>query len=308
MRLAPLIALGMLLTLGMLAFSGRALAGDAALADKHFKRGKTLMTEGKHAEACEAFGASMKEEPSGGAALGFGRCNELLGKTATAWREYRRAAELFGDKGDAERKKFANEQALALEPKLSKLTIRAPAGVTVTQNGEAAEIGTAVPVDPGKYTIEASRAGHETWSTSVVVEPNGDSEIVDVPALDALASAKPRPAAPVEDEGPNPFLVSGIVIGGVGAAVAIAGGILGGTVLGDASDAENDPALCPAKRCTPAGREAIEDAADKALAADVLIGVGAGVAATGIVLFVIGLLAEPEERAWLSPFGAGMRF
>ncbi|HTN87463.1 MAG TPA: hypothetical protein VL242_27440, partial [Sorangium sp.] len=72
---------------------------------------------------------------------------------------------------------------------------------------------------------------------------------------------------------------AGFVIGGAGAAVLGVGAVFGILAAGQASDAEDDPSLCPAKQCSPRGREEIDAAETKALVST--IGIGVGVAALG---------------------------
>jgi len=77
-------------------------------------------------------------------------------------------------------------------------------------------------------------------------------------------------------------------VGTVGVVVAAIGGVMGGLVLSDASDAESDAALCPNQVCTAAGREAIDSAEGKAMVANIMIPEGAAAAVGGLVMILIG--------------------
>jgi hypothetical protein len=311
----------LLCLVSLLLLAAPARAGDSAIAERLFEEGLGLMEAGDAAAACEKFAASMKVEPSGGAALNHGRCSEQQGKTATAWADYIEAERLFAAAGDRERESFARGRAEALEPELSKLTIMAPAtpGLKVRRNGAAVSepsLGTAVAVDPGEIRVEATAEGYLPWSTTVTVAA-GDSKVIEVPALDDSVADSVAPPAPDATEQPDaspgadPLIVSGGVVIGVGAVALVVGGVLGGTVLADADRAETDATLCPAKTCTTEGRAVITGAEDKALAANLLLGLGAAVTVTGVVLLAIGVTNDDDEASALlvpsfSPDGAGL--
>ncbi|MCA9622724.1 MAG: tetratricopeptide repeat protein, partial [Myxococcales bacterium] len=199
---------------------------DSALAEQLFKDGLALMDQGKVAEACDKFAASMDAEPSGGTALNLGRCNEEQGKMASAWAAFERAATLFRSTGESDREAFAEEQAARVAPQLSRLTIavtKVP-GLTVTRNGEPvpeAALGTAVPVDPGEQVIVASAPGYETATATVTVAAGAATAEVTVPPL--VASEEPPAPAPGQgsaDDGPNALVITGGVLLGVGGVAA----------------------------------------------------------------------------------------
>lgn len=99
----------------------------------------------------------------------------------------------------------------------------------------------------------------------------------------AAESAENAASDGAEAFAPSPL---GIVIASVGAAAAIAGGILGGVALAQDGNARSD---CEGTRCTPEAHAAIGDAHVLANAADGLLWGGLAVAATGVVLvFVLG--------------------
>ena len=77
------------------------------------------------------------------------------------------------------------------------------------------------------------------------------------------------------------------------------GGVLGGLTLSKVSDAESDPALCPGKVCTPAGREQIDGAR------------GLGIAAGAVMVIVDdgstgSTPTEAELGVWVVGPGAGL--
>jgi serine/threonine-protein kinase len=158
------------------------------------------MDGGKYAEACPKLEESQRLDPGVGTLMYLGLCYEQVGKIASSWSAYRSAESAASNARQQERAKIAHERALALEPKLSKLTIRvAPGnadGIQVTRDGVAlgqASWGAAVAVDPGKHTVTASAPGKKAWSTTVEVS-SGSAEIaLDVPRLEGVLAATATP-------------------------------------------------------------------------------------------------------------------
>jgi len=309
-----------LLALLVVAFVASNAHAASPLAEQLFLEGQQLMEAGDLEGACQKFAASMEAEPSGGTALNLGRCNQQLGRPASAWVAFKEAAKLLAVTGEADREQFALDRAAAMEAKLSRLTIAVTPtpDVQVTLDGEPvaqAAWGSAVPIDPGAHTIAASAPGRQPFSTSVTIGPLGDAQTVTIPELAVAAEGAPvdpGPAPETAEEGMGGAAIAGAVLMGVGGLSLVIGGVFGGLTLSDASAAEDDATLCPDKQCTPAGREAIDDAETKALVSTVLIGVGAGAAVGGLVLFLVsGSSDEGDSTARLtpsvSPEGAGLQ-
>jgi hypothetical protein len=240
----------------------------------------------------------MVAEPAGGTLLNLALCHQQQGKLASAWAEYRKASELIHAAGQKERADEAMRLAVALEPKLSKLTIvvaQPVPGLRVARDGMELSTGirgVAVPVDPGVYRIEASAPGHLAWSSTVTVGAEGDRQSVTVPALEPSA-APPRPGAdsgtgPATAGGVGDYRVpyfTGIIMAALGGTAVGLGAVLGGVAASEVGDAESDPELCGSdKLCTPDGQDVIDGARKKATAATLLIGVGAATVVSGFVL------------------------
>ncbi|MDC0742911.1 hypothetical protein [Polyangium mundeleinium] len=291
-----------------------AQGGDKkAIAEAAFVRGRELMDQGKPAEACPKFEESSRLDPSVGAFLNLGLCNEQLGRTATAWARYKEAATLAHATGDTDRLRIAEEFAGKLAPKLSRLRIDAEtpaAGLVIKRNGEvvgAALLGDPIPVDPGEHTIGATAPGFLSWSTKIVVGKDADAKTVSVPALVAAPNVKPvekeTSDAPPAASGTNGLRIAAFVAGGVGVAALGVGAVFGGLASSDVGKA--DP-LCPEKKCNAEGFALIEGAQTKALASTIGFGVGGAALAAGVVLFFVSRSAPKEPgpeapRAWLVP-------
>lgn len=188
-----------LAALTLLAMTSSAFAEDKVAADAAFRAAKELEKAGKLVEACPLYETSYRNDPQLGALLNLANCHELTGRTATAWVEYRDALELASRRGDP-RVDYSTKRLAALEPRLSKLRIEAPAGVTVERNGTdvTALVRQDLAVDPGPYRVRASAPGKVAWETSVAVQQEGHTTRVEVPELVAVAAAAPAPKpAPV---------------------------------------------------------------------------------------------------------------
>lgn len=265
--------------------------GDPTLAQTLFEEGRRLMEAKSYAEACPKLAESQRLRPGTGTLLNLALCNEALGRTATAWGQFKEALFASKKEGNAAREAFAQEHISALEPRLSKLQLNAEStpGLLIRVDGNdipAAALGTPIPIDPGTHQVEATAQGYSVWSTTVQVGESADLKAIAIPKLQpapAPESAAPRaPAAGEAAGGPGGgegLRTAGFVIGGAGVAVLGVGAVFGVLAAGQASDAERDPALCPNKQCTPRGREEIEAAETKALVST--IGVGVGIAALG---------------------------
>src|SRR5262245_60261131 len=99
-RIAPMKRLGRSVAL-VLALSSAPAAADAQRdADRLFEEGKQLFDKGSFAAACSRFEASLALQPGIGARLWLADCYESLGRTASAQRQFRVAAEEAQKTGD----------------------------------------------------------------------------------------------------------------------------------------------------------------------------------------------------------------
>ncbi|WP_438007706.1 hypothetical protein WME89_02600 [Sorangium sp. So ce321] len=269
--------------------------GDPTLAQTLFEEGRRLMEAKSYAEACPKLAESQRLRPGTGTLLNLALCNEALGRTATAWGQFKEALFASKKEGNAAREAFAQEHISALEPRLSRIQLNAEStpGLLIRVDGHdipAAALGTPIPIDPGAHEVEATASGYAVWSTTVQVGENADLKAIAIPKLQpapaaaATAGAQGPAAGGVGDGGGSAgggggLRTAGFVIGGAGAAVLGVGAVFGILAAGQASDAEDDPTLCPAKQCSPRGREEIDAAETKALVST--IGIGVGVAALG---------------------------
>lgn len=300
---------------------------EEAVAQSLFEAGRSLMSEGRTEEACGKFEESNRIAPSAGTTLNLGKCLDAQGKTASAWAAYKRAIGLARATGQARHASAGEAFVAEIEPRLSRLRVEAadaPPGLVVRRGGSAlgsAALGVPLAVDPGEHAIEASAPGRKPWSTTVTVAAGAGEVVVEVPPLDvAEASAAPPPPPPPATPPPPSddradLRLAGIAVAGGGVLVLGVGVVFGVMTLSDAGAAEDDPSLCPARRCTDAGEAAIDDAETKAWVSNVAIGVGAAAMVAGGVLIGLSLVgddAAPQPPAatrwspWASATGGGL--
>jgi len=219
---------------------------SGAQAETLFREGKDLMSKGKTAEACVAFDASQKLDPTIATLLNQAACREKNGQFATAWGEFLEAErQTRSATDDATRKlhQVAASHAAKLEPRLSTLTITVPTenrvgGLQVLRAGEPVDPGAwnkALPVDGGSYKITATAPGNAEWSSMITIGDERDAKTIEIPRLKAAAlvpprvSAAPHAGAPatVPSDEPQPQRSKLVPVALGGGAIALAGGAIG---------------------------------------------------------------------------------
>jgi serine/threonine-protein kinase len=278
-------------------------ASNSAAAQALFDTARDLMKKGTYAEACPKLEESQRLDPGSGTLMNLGVCYERQGLTASAWTTFLETVAAARAAGKADRAKSAQQHADALAPKLARLTIRVTAdvaGIEVRRGAavvRSAQLGTAIPTDPGSHVVSAKAPGHKPWQTTVTLR-DGSNETVVVPDLEiapppVAAKAAPSPAEdPPKNQAPQPAAetasgstslgtqrIAALVIGSVGVA-----GLAVGSVFGIRSKAAHDQAepYCVEGACTsPVGLEYLKEArtaGNISTAAFVLgaVGVGAG--------------------------------
>jgi hypothetical protein len=284
---------------------------NKAAAEALFIDGRNLMAQGKHAEACRKFEASQNLEPGIGTMLNLAQCYEATGRTASAWAQYREAIPLARAAGSREREDFATERSKALESRLSTLTIRASGvALSVRRDGvvvDAAELGTPIPVDPGKHQVEASAPGKAPWSTTVEVTGDAARVSVDVPELDEAPSGSTPPpsAAPAvsADSGTQgssiqkPLAIGVAAVGLVGVGVGTYFGLSAGAKWDDAKAACRDYPY----ECSPQALDHQSSASSQATVSTVAFIAGGVAIAAGAVLWLTAGPGEGKAAVGVGP-------
>lgn len=300
-------------------------AGDsdanAAAAESLFQEARKLMDARKYSEACPKFAASQKAAPAIGTLLNLADCYERNNQLASAWVRFHEAIALAQRLGRANREQTAKERADKLEPRLIKLSILARAsGLEVKLDGTAidpAALGTPIPVDPGKHTVEATAKGKKAFTKEIEVSEKSRSPSVEIPPLeddgkDAAAKDPKEPAKdnkdskdakvePLQRSGWPLQKTLGLVAGGAGVVAIGVGGFFGFKTASKWNQAKE---YCDGSECTDQtgvdlGKEAKSSgdiATIATIAGVVLVGGGA------VLFFTAG---PPKAAASRTPLRVG---
>ncbi len=209
-----------------------------ARAEALFRQGRDLLAAGKTDQACAAFDASQKLDPATTTLFNQADCREKNKQLATAWglfvdaeRQTRGASDDVGVKLH----EVAQKRARALEGRLSKVSISvatAVDGLVVLRDGEAldaAELGTAMPIDGGTHNFTARIGAREVWAETVTIKPEHDTAELAI-SVQGAKRTEPVPAAATAPVAPTP---AGPSHTAALAATVGAGVLLGGALVFD---------------------------------------------------------------------------
>jgi serine/threonine-protein kinase len=294
---------------------------DIARADALFNAAKALTDSGQYADACAKFAESKRLAPGLGVTMYLADCYEHIGRTASAWTEFRAAEGLARARND-KRADVARQHAEALEPKLDRLKIEvAPSvprvGLSILRDGlpvSSDELGLAVPVDPGDHAVIVSAPGHAQRTLDAHVGPEAPSATVRIDSLDeapasapvAPAPVTPPPAAPAPtppDQSDNPGGTQRI-LGLVGMGVGIVGlgvGSVFGILAKSALDGSNSGPCNASDKCDAAGLADRQDASNKATLSTVFFVGGGIIGAAGVVVYLTAPRAPAATGLTLTP-------
>ena len=209
---------------GRLTLAAGPSSSATATAEALFQEGRALMIAGRAREACQKFSESNRLDPATGTLLNLAVCNETVGRTATAWSQFR-AAEVasVADHRD-DRVGLAREHLASLLPKLSVITVqvsdaqRIP-GLKLSLDGVVwgePLWNVPTPIDPGEHTVVAEAPGRvaRSYQTRVGARAQKLLIVVDLaPVSDVLAavpvarSPSPPRTAAVPETAPPPVVV-----------------------------------------------------------------------------------------------------
>lgn len=282
--------------------------GNTAAAEALFQEARKLSEAKKFGEACPKFLASHKLAPAVGTLLNLADCYEKNGQLASAWARFHEAIALAQRLGRPDREKIAQGRAEKLEPRLVKLTIDArDKSVEVKLDGnvlDAAVLGTAIPVDPGKHAIEASATGKKPWSTTIEVTEKNRAPSVEVPELEDVPVEAPPPAARArietpEEGGGSGQKTIGIAVGAVGLAGLGVGAFFGIRTSSKWKDAKTH---CNASyECDATGVDLTDQARTSGNVSTIAFIAGGALTALGVVLFVTAPKSKDAVRVGVGP-------
>jgi hypothetical protein len=307
------VAHGVLVAAMLAAPVVHAQEGASSIAEQLFVEGKALMQEQQYERACEKLQASHDlDHTATGTLLNLALCHEIVGKSATAWTEFRQVAAESAVRRE-DRVKLAREHEVKLFPTLSRIRIFVPPDTRVEglslrlDKGPpivAASWGTELPVDPGKHTLEATAPRKLPRVVDFVVGKVSDRQTVAVEPLDDA------PVAPVGPEEAQAVLererlaslrgrrVVGFTLGGVGLAAA---GV--GLAFGLVASSKNKEVgeTCPKDFCADSAAQgraesSLSSAKTFATLSNITVGVASLLVASGVVLVIT---AQPGKSSAL---------
>lgn len=284
---------------------------ERAAAEVLFQEARQLSKQGKDTEACPKYEESNRIDPSIGTQLYLADCYERIGKLASAWVLFKEAASQAQLAGQSAREKSATTRADDLEARLPKLLLRVTAadtpGLELRQDGKPvrrALWGSALPVDSGLHTLQATAPGRRGWESSIQAS-NGQLTTVNIPELPpettplvapsapgkapaasttsptSPPSSPPKANAPVA-EGWSTQKTIGAISAGVGAVSLAAGTYFAFQARSQWKDAQP---LCPDNQCSPQGYDLGTAAHRDGNVATVLLAIGAAGLGAGAYLW-----------------------
>ena len=167
---------------------------------------------------------------------------------------------------------------------------------------DAAVLGTAVPVDPGKHTVEASAKGKKPWSTTIEVSEKNKAASLDIPPLEdePVATAppsdnKPKIEGPGNDEGGGSNMkIIGIAVGAVGLAGIGVGSFFG---LRASSKWKEAKTHCNTSyECDATGVDLTDQARSSGNIATLGFVAGGALLVGGVVLFLTAPSGKPANK------------
>ncbi len=296
------------LALGSAALPSVALAQDAPpaagsdveRARELFREGVALMAAENYAGALAKFKEVGRSRMNAQVAFNIAECEEKLGKVVAALGNYRLALAKSQEPGAnaAAVAENAPGRIEALEARVAKLTVfRKEEKPNPTAKIEldgvelaSAQIGTAIPADPGRRTLRVV-TGDRALVTRTVDLKDGEALTVtlEIPAPVEGAAIDP---GPLPQSGVS---IPGVVLTVVGGGMLVAGGVFLGLRQAAISDLDEQ---CGGDRSCPASAEETYDQGRLYTGlAEGFIPAGVAAATVGIVLLALQANAASEERA-----------
>lgn len=291
---------------------------ESTTAQVLFDDAQHLLAEGRFDEACAKLKDSQKLDPAAGTLLNLGRCYEKSGKLAAALVAYQEATAIAQRTGRGEWVVLSARRIAALDARVPRIVVRVPIpGTEVTRDGTplaAAEMGLALPVDPGNLVLDAHAPGKRPWRRALTLAEGERVEIDVGPLEDEPApTAATRPAIAKGAEEPaqsgggarNRIAAAGVAgLGVVGIGIGVGFGVAA------LQDRDRATFLCPAKSgCTAPAVQAANDARSAAPISTAALIAGGALVTLGAVLYFTAPAARADHAGarpvWRVTLGSG---
>jgi hypothetical protein len=308
---------------------------DLRKADQLFRSAKERLAQEDYARACPMLAESFKLDPATGTLLALAICHERQGKLGSAFHEYNQVVARCKNEARPDREQAARDRALALEARLSTLTVKTSnvsdvEALEVRINGarlDRTRLDKALAVDGGTQVIEASAQGKKPWRADVHVAKSVEAKIVVIPALDDVSAPKANmtreelpvvpaqatlaqaPPPPVREASPTPATsahptdqstgltaTQWVGLGTIGAGVIALGAGTFFTARAISRNSESSKG-CIGDVCTALARQARIDARAAGNAATIAFVTGGALAVAGVSMYLLGQRSSPTPSA-----------
>jgi hypothetical protein len=290
-------------------------AAEAAQLDtsKTFTEAVRLYKAGDVARALPLFTQLVDATHSPNAELYVGYSLRELGRLPAAHQAFTAAAQhalALGESRYEATREAAEAQLLSLNLRLAKLTLSfvdTPVELTVAVDDshvELAELGSPIVLEPGLHHVRASAPGAEPIARDVRIEAGGSKTLT-------LAFAKTRTEAVVSPatvraHPTSPLKIAGLVTGGVGGAGVVLFAVAGLQAKGIHDRLRSE---CANGCSDPGHLDDVSRGKSLQTLANVSLGVGATLVASGAALFYLGYRSERTSDLAIDvlPNGLGVR-
>ena len=277
-----------------------ALAQPNTEALQHYERGLAEVQNQAYAEAIAEFDQAYQLGHDFAVLYDIAQAYLWLQEPARAVTSFKKYLSEGGKRVPTTRRKEVEQEIVMQEGRIAIVIIHAKLdGAIIKIDG--GEVGrTPLPegleINAGAHVLSASAEGCQTWEQRLDLAA-GDRRNIDVVLLPGEPVAGPPGAGMPVDAAAGatraPLLerrTVGYVLGGVGVAAIVVGGVFGARAISKRNDSD---AQCPANQCTQLGVDLNEQAKSSALVADITIGVGLASAAAAAYL----LLTSPTSQS-----------
>lgn len=264
---------------------------ELATARALFEEGVTREDAKDWAGALERFKRVAEIRVTPQVSYNMARCYEQLGKTLTADGYYAKV-----EKGDArDLAKLAAAKRKELAGKIPSVILSGPADVTIALDGNAASLGTPIPLDPGSHELVTHRGAQSAKKLFELSTAKTNVTLPDPPP------PAPPPPPPPPPEGPS--LVPPILAG----AVAVVGVGVGVLALVSRAGTESDlDKVCGTARDRCPNDATTHDDVDKTHTLTTVANIGFAVAIAG-ALAAAGILVYDATRSPVTATADGLR-
>ena len=286
-------------------------AAEPSPAEALFQEARRLMSEGRHAEACPKLEESLRLDPAPGTQFNLAECWVATGRPGRAWHLYMEVAAAAKAAGFPDKEKIARDRAVGLEPRVGRLAIEVPPGVTATVERDGAPLppsafGRLEVVEPGTHRIAATAPGRTPFSKTVEV-PAGTVHTVRVELVDPNRRERPAPPPPPPPPAPGglgPQEVAGVAVGAAGIGGVVVGAILGFRAMSMHDEAQEDH--CPEPtRCDAIGVDLTSSAQEAGTGSTIAFAIGGAAVVAGVILFATA--PTPESSVRVGATARGLR-